>query len=624
MNPLPIIRDTEGDFDAGCSRPAQKVLHRVCRTLDAPEIENLQDTRELETGGGSPIDSEGVAIVDTCIRAEQRAPERRSRLVNPELPPPIPPCTEPPTGTFTVSPNPVCSVDTTATLSWTSVLATSVSLDGEVVELSGSREVSPSETTTYRLVLSNSCGVARLEVTLTLEDCAPIVDPPEVTYDGCQSVVTTTWGPVEDAAGFRVEISDSESGPWSTYIDIPNDGTVEEIAVQNYFQGVKWLRFSVGWDHEGTRYYTAFHTFQPLPSVVPPCTVAAVNYAPAGTPVPTSPASMNNLAPSGVDGSIVQVVSSRENPLIGLSPVYCEVRERREYPLASGQGVVFTLANPDGAATIRLGIAGVPLTSVIQGASNGSDIFNNNGLQQHIIRGRAFKAGCTGPECLVLIDIRRALGVTNSHGWDVKGRESSPFFAVQRACGQTTVSEAPIEEALLAGCANFPTDAFGPSFNQQYFYSHLYSVLWFSLTPLVGTDCGEGAVPRFPGIDNFLGSYYMFTAFGFTISSNPWTIYPAGLWATVYMRLYANPTYNTSPSPMSGGPVFVNGAMLSRRAGNTLTGALGTTAELKTKTFGMIEGFLPDTTQECLDSRQSFQLGYDLLDVVTTRELDPE
>ena len=596
MHPLPIIRDGEGDFDAGCNRPTQKVLHRVCRTLDAPVIENLQDTRELETGGGSPIDSEGVPLIDTCLRAQERAPERRSRLVNPEPPPPTPPCTDAPTGTISVSPNPVCIGATTATLSWTSLLASSASLDGVVVGLSGSMEVAPEETTTYRLVLSNSCGITRLSATLEVEDCAPIVEPPVVTYDPCSAVVTTTWGLVEGATGFLVEISDSETGPWEQYISIPDDGTVETISIGNYFGGTKWLRFSVAYTAGMTTLLSVFYTFQPLAPVVKP--PAFVSISGAGVRLYDSPNPMRFLAPSGVDGATVSVVSSRENPLIGLDSTYIEVHSRKEALLdGSFPGIVGgNWSQPDG-KTVRFSSDNTVPATVASGFANAAGFQISTDGFAHILRACAFDGSCRSPQIAVLVDKRTVLGIDNSRGWSGGGSTITTVVGVGSPSVPTdggTARELACDSAYGTPTLSFDSSRFYRHSTGSVFQSHIN-------------------VPSPDGTDFYIETAGIFEARSFVwTGANQWAGFPANLWANFYFRYYQ--TGDPYPGFPAGTTVYSEGVQ-------NLTGGAGTRADLQLAIYALVQPWTGDAGT-CSLNPLSFDLGHNLLDVVTSREDD--
>lgn len=94
--------------------------------------------------------------------------------------PPAPPAESAPapTASITVTPNTI-TPGQSAALNWTTTDATDISIDGiGAVETSGTKTVSPSETTTYHLVARGSGGSTDATATLTVGQAPP---PPVVS-----------------------------------------------------------------------------------------------------------------------------------------------------------------------------------------------------------------------------------------------------------------------------------------------------------------------------------------------------------------------------------------------------------------------------------------------------------
>jgi peptidoglycan-associated lipoprotein len=80
--------------------------------------------------------------------------------------------------TFTVEPS-VVERGQSANLRWSVSNATSISIDNGVgdVQSSGTRQITPAETTTYRLTASGPNGVVNGTTTVTVTSAAPVVGP---------------------------------------------------------------------------------------------------------------------------------------------------------------------------------------------------------------------------------------------------------------------------------------------------------------------------------------------------------------------------------------------------------------------------------------------------------------
>ncbi len=101
----------------------------------------------------------------------------------PEPPPPPPPATAPaPTANISVTPNAI-NPGQSAVLNWTTTNATDVSIDGiGAVETSGTKNVSPSDTTTYHLTARGDGGSTDASATVTVaQPQAPAPVPQQMT-----------------------------------------------------------------------------------------------------------------------------------------------------------------------------------------------------------------------------------------------------------------------------------------------------------------------------------------------------------------------------------------------------------------------------------------------------------
>ena len=99
----------------------------------------------------------------------------------PPPPPPPPPPTPAPTASLTANPNTINAGQST-TLIWKTDYATDVSIDGVgKVDPSGSRTVTPTESTTYRLVAKNDTGTQEATARVTVTPAAP--PPPQASNE---------------------------------------------------------------------------------------------------------------------------------------------------------------------------------------------------------------------------------------------------------------------------------------------------------------------------------------------------------------------------------------------------------------------------------------------------------
>jgi len=100
-------------------------------------------------------------------------------------PPPPPPAPTPPTASLSANPNTITQGQPT-TLTWQTTNATVVSIDGiGAVETSGSRQVTPSDSTTYHLVAKGAGGTqdATARVTVNVPPPPPPPPPPGPTEE---------------------------------------------------------------------------------------------------------------------------------------------------------------------------------------------------------------------------------------------------------------------------------------------------------------------------------------------------------------------------------------------------------------------------------------------------------
>lgn len=100
----------------------------------------------------------------------------------PEAPPPPAEAAPAPTASITVTPDSI-NPGQSAVLNWTTTNATDVSIDGMgAVETSGTKTVSPTETTTYHLVARGDGGSTDSTATLTVTQPPPAAAPaPQLT-----------------------------------------------------------------------------------------------------------------------------------------------------------------------------------------------------------------------------------------------------------------------------------------------------------------------------------------------------------------------------------------------------------------------------------------------------------
>ncbi len=102
-----------------------------------------------------------------------------AKKVAPPPPPPPPPATAP-TASLSASPNTINAGQST-TLSWQTTNATDVSIDTiGPVDTSGSRQVTPADSTTYRLIAKGAGGTQEATARVTVNP-APAPPPPPTT-----------------------------------------------------------------------------------------------------------------------------------------------------------------------------------------------------------------------------------------------------------------------------------------------------------------------------------------------------------------------------------------------------------------------------------------------------------
>jgi peptidoglycan-associated lipoprotein len=93
-------------------------------------------------------------------------------------PPPPPPAPTAPTATLSASPNTIDKGQST-TLTWQTTNATDVSIDGiGAVETSGSRQVTPADSTTYHLIAKGAGGTQDATARVTVNPPPPPPTPP--------------------------------------------------------------------------------------------------------------------------------------------------------------------------------------------------------------------------------------------------------------------------------------------------------------------------------------------------------------------------------------------------------------------------------------------------------------
>src|SRR5947209_7511083 len=93
-------------------------------------------------------------------------------------PPPPPPAPPAPTASLSANPNSVDKGQST-TLTWQTTNATDVSIEGiGAVETSGSRSVTPADSTTYRLIAKGTGGTQDATARVTVNAPPPPTPPP--------------------------------------------------------------------------------------------------------------------------------------------------------------------------------------------------------------------------------------------------------------------------------------------------------------------------------------------------------------------------------------------------------------------------------------------------------------
>jgi peptidoglycan-associated lipoprotein len=96
-------------------------------------------------------------------------------------PPPPPPAPTAPTASLSANPNTINQGQST-TLTWQTTNATDVSIDGiGAVEMSGSRQVTPADSTTYHLVAKGAGGTQDATARVTVNSAPPPPPPPSTS-----------------------------------------------------------------------------------------------------------------------------------------------------------------------------------------------------------------------------------------------------------------------------------------------------------------------------------------------------------------------------------------------------------------------------------------------------------
>lgn len=94
-----------------------------------------------------------------------------------------------PTATFTATPSSI-QTGQSSVLAWNTTNATSVTLDGNPVSLNGTQTLSPTSTTTYTLVASNSAGSVTRTATVTVSATPPPVPMPTASLSANPTTIT--------------------------------------------------------------------------------------------------------------------------------------------------------------------------------------------------------------------------------------------------------------------------------------------------------------------------------------------------------------------------------------------------------------------------------------------------
>jgi hypothetical protein len=123
---------------------------------------------------GSQAYSPTITTTYTLVATNSAGSATSPVTVTVTAPPPPPP---PPMPTALINAMPM-SIQSgqSSTLQWSTLNATTITLNGSAVGATGSRSVSPTSTTTYTLVASNSSGSVQSAVSVT------VTAPPRLTY----------------------------------------------------------------------------------------------------------------------------------------------------------------------------------------------------------------------------------------------------------------------------------------------------------------------------------------------------------------------------------------------------------------------------------------------------------
>jgi hypothetical protein len=211
----------------------------------------------------SPVTEEAAPPTRTSTpTATPTSPPTRTPT---HTPTPTRPSTRTPTPTPTVTPWPPAQVDFRAdrtqlvvgectTLRWDVENASAVYLDGQGVVGHGTRQVCPTVTTSYRLLVQAPAGNVERSVTITVsqppDTTPPPVPTPYVPANGlvvpCKAKQVLAWLPVQDPSGIagyyvRLEYQVTQ-GQWKS---VRNWGPVSDKQVEADIQCGLYYRWSV-------------------------------------------------------------------------------------------------------------------------------------------------------------------------------------------------------------------------------------------------------------------------------------------------------------------------------------------------------------------------------------------
>ena len=146
-----------------------------------------------------------------------------------------PPAPTVPTATLTAMPASIQSGQQT-TLTWRTTDATSVTMNGSPVALSGSPAYSPQTTTTYTLVASNAAGSATAIATVTVSAAPPALPMPTATLTATPASIqngqqtTLTWVTANAAS---VTLNGTVVAANGSHVDFPTATTTYTLVASN-------------------------------------------------------------------------------------------------------------------------------------------------------------------------------------------------------------------------------------------------------------------------------------------------------------------------------------------------------------------------------------------------------